>query len=275
MKSNQYLREKRKIYCEAYILQIILLQYYWVDNPASGKTQLALRVQEQHPNTDFLVVNGDEFRTYHPDALELIKDNLSYSEKTQIFSNVFTEKLIEESIKQKFNIIVEGTMRNKNTPLTTAKFFKEAGFSVEAYIIAAPVLFTEIGIFIRYQHEVNLKGFGRLADINSHNEAVNGILLSADALYHQTAVDKISIYSFCAKEKIKDFIFNGKTWNCNIVPSEMIVKSREKQLRDTLLLSQIIKAGEETMNLMTDEYLKKSVMGAVNQLKKIERKSLE
>ena len=80
--------------------------------PASGKTQLALRVQEQNPKINFLVVSGDEFRAYHPEALELIKDSSTYSEKTQIFSNVFTEKLIEESINQKFNMIVEGTMRN-------------------------------------------------------------------------------------------------------------------------------------------------------------------
>jgi len=235
--------------------------------PAAGKSSLTDRVIEDHPNKKFLIVNGDRYRVYHPEHEEIIKDSITYSEKTQSFSNVFTEKLIEESAKHKFNIIVEGTMRNKNTTLKTAKFFKDAGFGVEAYIISAPALFTEIGIYNRYQYEVNLIGFGRLADIVVHNNAVEGLLLSADALYNQNVVDKISIYSFLAKEKIQDYNNDGKKWNCNFAPSIVIKTSREKQLKDTLLLSQIIKAGEETLELMTEEILKNSINQTLKKLK--------
>ncbi|MCB6981844.1 zeta toxin family protein, partial [Bacteroides uniformis] len=75
------------------------------------------------------------------------------------------EKLIEEAIKRKCNIIIEGTMRNPDVPLKTAQKFKDAGFTVEAYIIAAPKEFTQLGLYNRYQEEVLSKGQGRLADI--------------------------------------------------------------------------------------------------------------
>lgn len=88
--------------------------------PASGKSKLANVVMAQFPNDKFLFVNGDVYREFHPEAAELIKNSKTYSEKTQIFSNVFTENLIKEAIKNKYNIIVEGTMRNPQTPLNTA-----------------------------------------------------------------------------------------------------------------------------------------------------------
>jgi hypothetical protein len=40
----------------------------------------------------------------------------------------FTEKLIEESIKNRLNVVVEGTMRNPKVPLQTAHLYKQAGF---------------------------------------------------------------------------------------------------------------------------------------------------
>ncbi|GHT60765.1 hypothetical protein AGMMS50239_10340 [Bacteroidia bacterium] len=103
--------------------------------PAAGKSQLTFRAQETHPGVNFLIVNGDLFRMHHPQYKSLVKDTLSFSEKAQIFFNVFTEKLIQEAQKNKFNIIVEGTMRNKDVPLSTAKIFKDAGFRVEAFVI--------------------------------------------------------------------------------------------------------------------------------------------
>lgn len=172
--------------------------------PACGKSTLINVAKKDHPNLDFLTVNGDLYRQFHPNK-ELIKDPIKYPIETQIFSSVFTERLIEEAIKRKCNIIIEGTMRNPDVPLKTAQKFKDAGFRVEAYIIAAPKEFTQLGLYNRYQEEVLSKGQGRLADIDSHNKAVNGLMKSANQLYSDKAVDKISIHTYLAKERIKDF----------------------------------------------------------------------
>ena len=45
-------------------------------------------------------------------------------------------------------MIVEGTMRNPEVPVKTAKMFKEAGYKVEVYIIAAPDRITKEGTYI-------------------------------------------------------------------------------------------------------------------------------
>lgn len=195
--------------------------------PACGKSTLINVAKKDHPNLDFLTVNGDLYRQFHPNK-ELIKDPIKYPIETQIFSSVFTEKLIEEAIKRKCNIIIEGTMRNPDVPLKTAQKFKDAGFRVEAYIIAAPKEFTQLGLYNRYQEEVLSKGQGRLADIDSHNKAVNGLMKSANQLYSDKAVDKISIHTYLAKERIKDFNLVNGEWSCKSMPSIFIDESRSK-----------------------------------------------
>lgn len=193
--------------------------------PACGKSTLINVAKKDHPNLDFLTVNGDLYRQFHPNK-ELIKDPIKYPIETQIFSSVFTERLIEEAIKRKCNIIIEGTMRNPDVPLKTAQKFKDAGFRVEAYIIAAPKEFTQLGLYNRYQEEVLSKGQGRLADIDSHNKAVNGLMKSANQLYSDKAVDKISIHTYLAKERIKDFNLVNGEWSCKSMPSIFIPQIR-------------------------------------------------
>lgn len=208
--------------------------------PASGKSGLAKAILRQFPDKDFLFVNGDIYREFHPEAGELIKYPERYSVETQIFSNFFTEALIQEAITYKYNIIVEGTMRNPEVPLRTALAFRENGFNTEAFAIAAPALFTELGFYLRYQEEIDFQGYGRLADKSSHDKAVEGLLCSLDRLYTEKAVDKIHLYSYQAEKHLVTFTLNKKEWDINILPSVEVINAREKQYQDKALRLQLI-----------------------------------
>ena len=186
--------------------------------------------------------------------------------KPRFFLAFFTERLIEEAIKRKCNIIIEGTMRNPDVPLKTAQKFKDAGFRVEAYIIAAPKEFTQLGLYNRYQEEVLSKGQGRLADIDSHNKAVNGLMKSANQLYSDKAVDKISIHTYLAKERIKDFNLVNGEWSCKSMPSIFIDESRSKQMKNKEILNTNIQRGKELIESVTNPEVKKGMKEALSQL---------
>jgi len=203
--------------------------------PACGKSTLINVAKKDHPNLDFLTVNGDLYRQFHPNK-ELIKDPIKYPIETQIFSSVFTEKLIEEAIKRKCNIIIEGTMRNPDVP------------------------------YNRYQEEVLSKGQGRLADIDSHNKAVNGLMKSANQLYSDKAVDKISIHTYLAKERIKDFNLVNGEWSCKSMPSIFIDESRSKQMKNKEILNTNIQRGKELIESVTNPEVKKGMKEALLQL---------
>jgi len=203
--------------------------------PASGKSNL-VTVAEEKFSTTFLNVNGDDYRQYHPCSKKLIKSVNDYSEKTQIFSNVFTEELINAAINNQFNIIIEGTMRNSHTSLDTALRFKNSGFKVYAFVIAVPGLVTELGIYDRYQKEVNRTGFGRLADVNVHNIAIDGLKKTIDVLYAKNAVDGISIFTFRAEKLFKEYNLTDKKTNQSafLKPSDIIHRARDLQLNDKI-----------------------------------------
>jgi len=57
-----------------------------------------------------------------------------------------------EAIKNKYNVIIEGTMRNPNTPLNTAQLLRNNGFELHAAIIASHPLVTELGVYERYSY---------------------------------------------------------------------------------------------------------------------------
>ena len=234
--------------------------------PASGKSGLAKVILRQFPDKDFLFVNGDIYREFHPKANELIKYTDSYSAETQIFSNFFTEALIQEAIIHKYNIIVEGTMRNPEVPLRTALAFRENGFDVEAFVIAAPALFTELGFYLRYQEEKDFQGYGRLADKNSHDRAVESLLHSLDHLYNKKAVDKIHLYDYQAENHLVTFSLSEQQWDIDILPSTEVIKARRKQIQDKTLRLQLIARAYSVIPRMSPP-IKAIVKALIEQLK--------
>lgn len=221
---------------------------------AVGKGNINRKIIEQYPDCDFLEINGDNYRVEHPDYDVLKKDEYNYSGLTQIFSNVFTEGLIEEAIKQKLNVIVEGTMRNPEIPFSTARQFREAGYHVEAHAIAAPGEYSSINLLNRYAKELDVQGFGRLADMSSHDRAVEGLPISIDKLFEERAVDGITIYTMFAESVYQRYSLNdGTDWDCEICPHEIIAKVRKLQLEDTAFQELLIQRAEESVSVLSSE----------------------
>jgi len=244
--------------------------------PASGKGSISRLIEEEYPNKKFLIVNGDVFREYHPNHSTLIKNAESFSEKTQIFSNVFTEELIKTAGENKYNIIVEGTMRNPAVVECTALFFKEKGFSVEAHAVAAHPTITELNLYTRYAEEVRKHGTGRLADANIHNQAASGVGKTLDNLYINKSVDKINIYQQQA-DPVRTFRLNRgvsfnlqhDNWNNQNLPSHFVNKFRNESLKNVDLLKANLKNADRVKNVLTDGIIKQSFVKVFSNVGKL------
>ncbi len=109
---------------------------------AVGKGQLNFWAEKLYPEKSFLIINGDNYRFWHPDFDDLRRDAWSYSKETQQFSSIFTECMIEEAIKGRISFVVEGTMRSPSVPLQTAHKLHACGIDAAALVIAAPKEFS-------------------------------------------------------------------------------------------------------------------------------------
>lgn len=214
--------------------------------PASGKSSL-----QSDPSV--LGINGDLYRVFHPDFARLLLDPQTYSKETQIFSNVFTERMIEEVSERRLNVSIEGTMRNKKVPESTAEYFHKKGYRVVVKCIAAPGLFTGINAYYRYAEEIAVNGYGRLADMDVHDEAVAEIPHTLDYLYDNKIVDEIQVYDLFGRNEVGHYkLLNGE-WDLLKKPGEIIEETRENRLKQLPLAAQFIERANQTMRQFRED----------------------
>ena len=88
--------------------------------PGSGKSVLTDSIKNQTPNV--VCINGDEYRSWHPKFSQIQEKYGKDSSKiTAKFAGKVTEYLINRAIKEKYNVVIEGTFRTAETPLKTLK----------------------------------------------------------------------------------------------------------------------------------------------------------
>lgn len=139
---------------------------------------------------------------------------------------------------------------------------------MEALAISAPSIFTELGVYIRYQEEINIQGWGRLADINSYYSAVEGLPLSLDTLYKEKAVDKIHLHSYQAEKHISSYeLIDGK-WDYDVLPSVELVETKTLQLQNKECIVDILDRGTYTYKQI-EEALKNEVGSLLDELEDI------
>ena len=223
--------------------------------PASGKTSLANRCERMYPDRKFLVINGDLYRAFHPYYEEIIrKDPARFSGRTQPFSNIFTEGLIREAASRRLNIIVEGTMRNPDVPSRTIRMFKDAGFTVEAAVVAAPGEFTTIYAVHRYQEQVLRTGHGRFPDMASHDAAVTGLLGSVDRIVDEAVADRLHVFSFSPVALLKTYTNDGMGFVEPGWPSDLISEERRLQLDDPARLAAVSRKAGATWQALEPRF---------------------
>ena len=234
---------------------------------AVGKGQLNIWAEKLYTHTRFLAINGDNYRLWHPNFNELRKDIWSFSANTQQFSSVFTEQLMEESFQRKISFVVEGTMRQPEIPMQTARLLKNNLYGSAAFVIAAPQEFSLLNVFIRYCREVQNKGFGRMVDLQSHNAAVSGLLKTVDMLNQERSVERICIFDCFARNLIADYNNEHGVWDNDTLPSILIQKSREEQLANKKQVEELLLAGETTLSLLTDAAVRDMAQAAYDNLR--------
>ena len=233
---------------------------------AVGKGQLNLWAEKLYTTHQFLAINGDNYRIWHPEFDTLRKDIWTFSENTQNFSSVFTEGLIKEAFQRRLSFVVEGTMRFPETPVKTAIALRNHGYKSAAFAIAAPKEISLMNIFNRYFREVQNKGFGRMVDIESHNAAVDGLPESLDRLFHEKFVDRICVFDCFARTMVADYQLVNGDWDSQVLPSVVVLQTRKRQLLEPQLTDAIIDSAKRTIQGLTDERVMTFALEAYRQL---------
>ncbi|MDD6488320.1 MAG: zeta toxin family protein [Clostridia bacterium] len=162
--------------------------------PGAGKTSIQFNIKNNDKNV--YVINADAYRKYHPLFSEIqCKYGDDSPKYTQPFVNAVTEKLIQELSNEKYNLIVEGTLRTAAVPMKTAKELKEKGYSVELCVMAVKPEISFESTVLRYENALSMGEIPRATSKEHHDLVVGNITDNLDVIYDSNIFDCIKIFT--------------------------------------------------------------------------------
>jgi zeta toxin len=210
--------------------------------PGAGKSNLITLIQKRN-NYNILVINGDEFRQYHPKFNEIQAEYGKDAPKhTAEFAGRMTGRVIEKALEQKLNIVVEGTFRTAETPLKTLSDMKENNYSTSVYIMTTSAQKSWNGTLERYDKMLAAGQAPRYTDKAHHDKVVAELPKNADIVFKSGKADDFKVYSR-----------EGLIFDKQKTPNELPSKKISAELHPTI----------------TPEIVKKVVEKAVQQGQKV------
>lgn len=184
--------------------------------PGAGKSGLENMVNIKK---NYVSISGDDYREYHPRFKEI---NLEYgreaSKYTQQWAVEITEKLIKELRKEKYNLIIEGTLRTAELPLKEANAFKKAGYNVELNVVVVKPEKSRLGTLERYEAMLKQGKVPRMTPKEHYDLVVNNIGNNLEIIYNSKAFDNIKLF-----DRENNLLYNYKE-SPNVNPKDILNK---------------------------------------------------
>ena len=206
--------------------------------PGAGKSGLENMLNLKD---EYISISGDDYREYHPRFKEI---NLEYgkeaSKYTQQWAGQITEKLIEKLAKEKYNLIIEGTLRTAQLPLKEANRFKKLGYEVELHVLAVKPEKSYLGTLLRYEEMIKWGKIPRMTPKEHHDLVVKNIGDNLEIIYNSKAFDNIKLF-----DRENNLLYNYKE-NYDINPKNIL----ENEFNSEWKLEEIKNFREKWENLI-------------------------
>lgn len=165
--------------------------------PASGKTTLRKKIlQEYETKGGIAIVEGDALRKHHPrfDEYNLENDKLSaaYTAKD---SGRWSERLIEDHARNRHNMIIETTLKNRTEVSGMVERLKAAGYDVQVKVFVVSYDKSLLGCYARYERQKLEDGAGRFVPDHILKDAYVGMPETLQALKEQDICSCIQLYT--------------------------------------------------------------------------------
>lgn len=235
------------------------IAYILGGQPGAGKTILQNSILKSNKNC--VVINADAFREFHPYFSEIQAAFGDEAPKyTQPFINRITEQLISELSDEKYNLIIEGTLRTAEIPINTCKTLKDKGYRVELHIIAVKKEISYESTILRYENAIDSGKAPRATAKEHHDLVAESIVKNLDVIYESKSFDDIRLFSRFEKciyptgEEISPAIVEREVLNGNWSNAELNML-REIVSEVKRLKSERNAPDYESYSLRTDELI--------------------
>ena len=163
--------------------------------PGAGKTALINFTKQLSSQRDFIIIDNDFFRNFHPQADE-IKANYPnfFREITDQLGMEITSNVINYFAQNGFNIILHQTLKNGRVGDDAITNLRELGYTVGVRAFAVPFYESSMSQIERYLGQAQTLGYCRYATQEGHTTAYLGLPSTVDYLEQNGLYDFIQIY---------------------------------------------------------------------------------
>ena len=231
--------------------------------PGAGKSGLENLINIKK---NYVSISGDDYREYHPRFKEInLEHGREASKYTQQWAAEITEKLIRELRKEKYNLIIEGTLRTAELPLKEANAFKKAGYEVELNVVVVKAEKSRLGTLERYEAMLKQDKVPRMTPKEHHDLVVNNIGNNLEIIYNSKAFDNIKLF-----DRENNLLYNYKE-TPDINPKNILEKEFNREWKK----EEIKDFKEKWENLIKIMETRKAPVKEISELKNEKEQILE
>lgn len=163
--------------------------------PGSGKTTLHTIVEKQL-NNDVIIIDNDKFKHQHPNFKKILElYGANYVDYVTPFSNRMTESIIQSLISQKYNLVIEGTLRTTDVPIKTANLLLNNNYDIFLLVMGVSKELSYLSTLARYEHAYKINPeAARRTSKEAHDVVVQNIANNLDYLHKQKLFKSIQLY---------------------------------------------------------------------------------
>lgn len=163
--------------------------------PGAGKSFGAGLITERLGG-NVIVINGDEFRNYHKYFAELNatlgKDSVKETGK---FAGEMVQRIRDEALKRRYNIIIEGTFGTTQVPMVELERFKSKGYATGIVICTCPKAVSWQSTIERGNVQEATGNIGRYVPQDHYEKVVNSLAANIAYVYQNGKPDFLEVYA--------------------------------------------------------------------------------
>lgn len=180
-----------------------------------------------------VVVNSDALREYHPQFPYLQQ---SQFEKASFLINPDTikwqQKLTRTASETGRNLILDGTLGGDPAPIRhTMQQLREKGYTIQLSVLPVPAVSSRLGIYKRYENQLERKGQGRWVGMETHDRLYAQIPRTVTLLETEQVIDRIHIYDRAIGSEsplfYENWLENGK-WQRPLLAADALERCRNR-----------------------------------------------
>ena len=163
--------------------------------PGSGKSMIAAQAMKEL-GYNAVKIDADELRPYHKDYDSLQAAGVKNApDLVHADAAKWAATLTQATMDQRYNLIIDGTMRDPQAIVTVAARLRNSGYEVEGRVMAVNELVSTMHIHKRYEAQMEAQGVGRFSTKEQHDRSFSALPASLELLERNLALDKLTLFN--------------------------------------------------------------------------------